>query len=109
MRSLPIFLYHTTAEAIEVAEEWARQANQVAIVYFDNTVTAQGIGYKIGKVQVIESVQDKRMAKLFAGERLLNNDGAELSPHNVSYKVFPCGSVYDMRMKVGIGPKFEKY
>lgn len=107
MKALPIFLYYLTQEAVREAEEWAKETNQVALVYLETDYAGEGIGYKIGRVQVIEPGQDKRMAKIFAGERFLNNDGAELFPHNVSYKVFPCGSVYDMRMKIGIGPKFS--
>ena len=100
--SCPILKYNTTYEAIDVATQWAKESGRVAIVY------STGDGFKIGWLQKMEERLGGLKPGPLSGDRYLNDDGHEIWSHCVSYEVHPCGSVWDKRMKIGVGPKFNQ-
>lgn len=104
--SCPIFSYHMTQDAINVASEYAEKSNCVACVF--KTRSLDGVEKWAVGTQVIIKGDPKRTLGEHDETIYRNCDGAEIFPHNVAYLVYGCGSVYDTRMKVGIGPLFPR-
>lgn len=102
--SCPIFHYHTTHEAIQIASEYAKDIDSPTCVYRAMSKD-RCPSWKVGNVVVIKGNPARTLLK--RDEVIFRTDeGAEIFKFNVSYIVYPCGSVYDRRMKIGIGPKF---
>ncbi len=89
----PIFPEHSTVNVTDKAVEYAEKANCVACCY-------QGSTPSLGFVWYV-GVADE------ANNKYYDCDGNEVDKAKVAYKVYPCHSIYDTRMRIGIGPKFN--